>query len=113
MRNAKISHTTLGYQHHGIFTCSLQLDYGGCVQSFGGYALDESEGVNRVGTAYGMQYIIEILKVLGIESWEEVVGQNIRVKTEKGCVTKIGHFLEDRWFDPAELGSRYRQKGHV
>ncbi len=105
IKNAKIVSTKLGYEYHGIFTCSLQLDYGGVRQSFGGYTLDSysKELKRRIGSAFGMNFLIGMLKTLDIESWEDLVGQNIRVQCSHTKVDKIGHFLKDQWFDPKEL----------
>jgi hypothetical protein len=87
---AKIRNTTLGYEDHGIFTLWLHVDYGGAGQGIGGYALDEyikreGEGPlrgDRFGTSYGMQFIIEVMKAVGVEKWEDVPGKTIFVLTD-------------------------------
>lgn len=108
IKNAKITGTLLGVEDHGIVSCMLYLDYGGTSQGFGGYALDTYEkGRNhpilgdRLGTAYGLDLIMCILKVVGVGSWEKLEGQHVRVKTEGdfGVATAIGHFLKDEWLD--------------
>lgn len=110
--NAKIRSTTLGREDHGIFTAFLNLDYGSSGQSFGGYALDEwcgprsAEG-RRVGTAYGMEFIAEILRTLEVESWEKLPGTVCRVRCEHSKIHAIGHFLKDQWFDPSELHAQF------
>lgn len=43
LRNAKIRHTMLGIEDHGIFTFVLDLDYGGSGQGAGMYCLDHHE----------------------------------------------------------------------
>lgn len=114
IRNAKIEETMLGYEDHGIMTCFLTLDYDGSVQGFGGYGLDEpkkdSKGkhIGRFGSAYGMQFIKEILEVVGVEKWEDLVGKYVRVvKPSYHEISKIGHITQDKWFDPKELGKKY------
>lgn len=113
-KNAVIESTTLGYEGHGIFSAYLQLSYGGSGQSFGGYAMDEYVGVRgergaRIGTAYGMDFIIAVMKTVGVESWEDLKGKHIRVTASSDKVHSIGHFLEDRWFDPSTLAGRATQ----
>jgi hypothetical protein len=107
--NARISSTSLGSEDHGIFTAWIYLDYGSSGQGFGGYALDgrppDRRGSERPGTAYGMEYIIRILRTLKVERWEKLPGTYCRVETEGdwGPIIRIGHVLENRWFDPRAL----------
>ena len=109
IKNAVIESTMLGYEDHGIFTCFLTLNYGVSGQGFGGYGLDkpleDDDGnfICRTGSAYGMNFIINILKIVGVEKWEELVGKNIRVKATHNKIISIGHFLDDTRFDPSEL----------
>lgn len=103
-KNAKITSTMLGIEDHGIFSFMLHLDYGGSGQGAGGYALDapiDKDGVflGRVGTASGMSLIIEILKIVGVDKWEDLKGKLIRVKAEQHKVYAVGHYLNDKWLD--------------
>lgn len=112
-KNARITSTTLGYEDHGILTCMLMLDYGDCgAQGFGGYGLDSyvKDRETRVGTEYGMQFIIEILNTVGVEKWEDLVGKHIRVKADWGKVHAIGNVLSDKWFNPEEFWEKYKNK---
>jgi hypothetical protein len=105
--NARIAATTLGREDHGIFTASISLDYGSSSQSFGGYALDgkpaRTPGSHRPGTRYGLEFIIRLLRALEVESWEKLKGTHCRVSIEGGKAMKIGHLLQDQWFDPKAL----------
>jgi len=107
IENATITGTTLGKEDHGIFTCYLHLNGEGWGSAFGGYALDEYQPAakRRVGTAYGMEFIGAILRTLEVDSWEQLKGQHCRVATEGigGRVTKIGHLIKNKWFDPESL----------
>lgn len=81
---AKITSTMLGYEGHGILTVNLQVDYGGSTQGIGGYALDryrkgDAFAGSRVGTAYGMEFIIRTMRACGVEKWEDVKGRTIFV----------------------------------
>lgn len=104
-RNAKIRSTHLGCEDHGIMTVWINLEWEGGGQGFGGYALDQWEAARnkRIGTAYGMQFIMAILDTLEVERWEKLVGTVVRIRAEYTKVHAIGHFLKDQWFDPAEL----------
>lgn len=106
--NAKIKNTTLGYEDHGILTFGLGLDLaGGMFTTFGGYGLDTYDKVSkkRICYAYGMQLIVEIMKTVGVEKWEDLTGKYIRVVDEgyNTPIRKIGNLMEDKWFDINEF----------
>jgi len=108
IKNAIIKSTMLGIEDHGIMTFMLHLDYGGSSQGAGGYALDAPIKVGdtflrRVGTAGGMSLIMAILKIVGVENWEELKGHHIRVKTDDFKIYAIGHFLKEEWLDFAQF----------
>lgn len=108
-KNARIARTTLGYEDHGIMSVWIHLDYGGSGQGFGGYALDtplrDSTGkfLKRIGTAFGMDFIMCILKTLDVPTWEKLPGTHCRVRGNHCGVHAIGHILKDVWFVPQEL----------
>lgn len=87
---AKIQSTMLGIEDHGIFTAMLNVQYeGSSGQSIGGYSLDEprrsdddSKFLGRFGSAYGMQFVMEIIKAAGVDSWEKLPGTMIYVLHE-------------------------------
>lgn len=115
-RNAKIVNTKLGYEDHGIFTVWLELDYGGTMQGFGGYGLDEwqqEESYRRDLTGVGTEFIRSILDTVGVETWEQLRGQVIRVKATHTKVYAIGNYLEDKWFVPVNFFKRYQKKPEV
>jgi hypothetical protein len=91
---AKIRKATLGWEDHGIFTCMLDLDYGAIGQGAGGYALDEpvhvdGEFVGRVGTAYGMNWIIRLMRAVGVNDWSELQGRTVLAVIENRRVVGI------------------------
>jgi hypothetical protein len=76
---AKVERTTLGYEDHGIMTCFLHLSFGSSGQGAGGYSLDApapSDG-HRVGTAFGMEWIIRAMRACGVDEWSKVTGRTI------------------------------------
>jgi len=78
-RIGKIKSTNLGKEDHGIMTFWLQFDFGGSGQGFGGYALDDysEEEKRRIGTAAGMDAIIQILRVCDVNNWEDIQGKTL------------------------------------
>lgn len=108
--NGKITNTVLGEEDHGIFTAMIMIDMGGTCGGFGGYALDQYDEAaeTRMGTAYGMQFIKEVLKVLRVDKWESLKGTYLRVGVDGMRITQIGHLIENRWFDPVEFSRRYQ-----
>ena len=114
IKNAKIISTSLGGEDHGIFTIYIHLDYGGVCQAFGGWSLDTPDKKSpkefhkgRVGTAYGMNFIMNVLHTLGVSTWEKLPGTYCRVIAEHHVVHAIGHLLEEKWFNPSEDMERW------
>lgn len=98
--NGKITDTKLG-ELCGCLTAYLIIegDGGGC--NFGGYCLDHwfaEIGQHKSFDGYGA--IIEIMKTVGVESWEKLKGADVRVEVEElsGKVIKIWHIKENKWF---------------
>lgn len=100
--NAKIIRSFLGVEDHGIFTCMLTLEGDGWGIGYGGYSMDtwHAELNRRVGTAYGMEVIMQLLNALELECWEDLKGKCVRVEMdhEFGKVVRIGHLLKNKWF---------------
>lgn len=108
---AMIKSTMLGYEDHGIFTSLLSLDMGGSGVGFGQYTLDEPEdredhrNHRRVGTAYGLDFIIRTLETVGVSEWEQVKGSRVLALflEEWGPCKGIANLMdESRIFIPSE-----------
>lgn len=98
--NAKITGTKLG-EEHGCLTAEIFLEGEHWACAFGGYCLDHwfaDIGEHTSTDGYGA--IIELMKTLEIESWEQLNGQYVRVESEGwgSNVARIGHLIKDRWF---------------
>lgn len=102
--NAVLDTAELCIEGHGIFTCLLSFDFGGFHQGMGAYGLChfDKQQDRRVGTAYGCDFIMRVMRVLEVERWADVKGQHVRVRRENGMVKTFGHFMKDQWFDPTE-----------
>lgn len=95
LKNAIIKRTFLGFEGHGIFTFTLHLDYGGSGQGAGLICLGDT---NVLDEHHGSISLIKrILTVVGVSSWEDLVGKHVRVKASMNEVEAIGNILEDKW----------------
>ena len=98
--NAQITNTKLG-EEHGCLTAELFIEGASWACTFGGYCLDHwysDVGEHESTDGYGA--IIELMKTLDVESWENLKGQYIRVETQGwgGNIVKVGHLIKDKWF---------------
>lgn len=107
IKNAKITETMLGREDHGIMTFQLCLEFGGCVCWWGGYAIDgyDKETKSRTFSLKGLEAISKILEVVGVDKWEDLKGQFIRIEDNGlgSAVGKIGNLMEEKWFDIREF----------
>ena len=106
IQNAKIKSTFLGVEDHGILTFWLYLEFDGSGQGFGGWALDgrPANGYgDRVPTEGCGAIVAALLNTLGVDSWEKLPGQIVRVRGDHSGLSAIGHALKDRWCVPKEL----------
>ena len=104
IKNAVIRDVMLGREDHGILTSYVYLDYAGSGQGFGGYALDEydkAEG-KRVETKACSLWVNRLLEVVGVDTWDDLVGKSVRVKADYEHVEALGNFLNDEWFEPVK-----------
>lgn len=120
IQNARIESTMLGWKGAAGLTYELVLDYGGPMQSFGGWTLDNpprekgGRGSRQPSVVAGA-VIARILKVVGVERWEDIAGKYIRVElTEagyEGLIIRIGNVLKDEWFRHSEVLDDYSPVG--
>lgn len=105
IENAIITGTMLGREDHGILTWTIYMESGCCVWGVGGYALDsyDRETKKRVFSAKSMESISEVLRVVGVDKWEDLPGKYVRYEDNGmgSSVTKIGNIISDKWFDIA------------
>ncbi len=103
IKNAVIESATITIGDRGFLDCWLQLDYGGIGQGFGGYALylPKSFSHHKMESVAG-HHIFRIMEIAGAESWDELEGKTIRVKTTWTKAIAIGHIVKDDWFCPSD-----------
>ena len=98
-RIAKVESTFLGVEDHGMLTAIIDLDYGGAGQGAGLYVFDAYNAPDarqgqyapmydndRVGTAYGMEWIRRVLEAFGVDKWEALKGRTIFAYAEHSKV---------------------------
>lgn len=99
--NARIEEAFLGVGEHGLLTVSLRLLVsGGSYQSFGNFKLGT---LHRPSSLLGF-VLGRIIEVVGVTEWSELLGQPVRIECQDGAIHRLGHFLDEYWFDfAAEL----------
>lgn len=103
LRNAEITNVSLNFKDHGVLTLGFALSGGGWSAVYGGYVLGRGYlgAKNFVGYASGLEAIMRIMDVVGVDDLIKMKGKHVRVAT-KGLghsVKIIGNFIKDEWFD--------------
>lgn len=103
LQNAEITNVSLNFRDHGVLSFDLTLNGGGWGSGFGGYVLGYGYlGAKEFkGSASGMEAIMRIMDVVGVEDLVNLKGKHVRVATKGwgNSVKIIGHFIKDQWFD--------------
>lgn len=106
IQNAVIESASLSAGDHGVLSGWLILDYGGSGQGFGGYCLarDIHTELTTPSPNFCGIFIQRCLEIGGVDKWEALAGRPIRVQLANpyGRILAIGHFIEEKWFDPEE-----------
>lgn len=105
--NAQITRTSLSCSECGIFSFEIWLKGSdGENYRFGERCLDtyDQDMKRRIGTAKGMDFLMQTLITIGVDRWEELPGKYVRIViTEKNIqyisVSVIGNLMKDKWLD--------------
>jgi len=103
--NCKISSVDLSMADHGVLTLSIVLDGNGWGCVYGGYVLGHgylgAESEYFSGSAAGIESIMRIMDVVGVERFNSMNNKIIRAATKgwESSVKIIGNALKDNWFD--------------
>jgi hypothetical protein len=77
---ARIDSIFFGLEDHGILGFNIGLDFGGVHHSFPGLiGLDDysEDKKRRIGTAAGLDFIIQILRFFKVRNLDDIVGKNV------------------------------------
>lgn len=101
--NAKITDVSLNFENHGCLTLDVVIEGGGWSCCFGGYVLGKGHlGSSEFkGSEKGLEAIMRIMDVVGVEALEDMVGKHIRV-AQLGwghSIRIIGNIINEKWFD--------------
>lgn len=111
LMNAEITNVSLNFKDHGVLTLDLSLSGGGWGCVYGGYVLGNGYlGAKKFrGSASGLEAIMYIMNVVGVEDLINLKGKHVRVATRGwgDSVKIIGNFIKDEWFD---YGSFFEDK---
>lgn len=102
IKNAIIEKATLTIVE-GCLSAWVFLDYGGCGQGFGGFALYFPKSFRHYDPKtpnYAGHFIWRVLKIAGVENWSDLKGKTVRVKGDFTRIEAIGHIVKNDWFDP-------------
>lgn len=108
IENARITEADLSMADHGCFTLALTLQGDGWAVVFGGRCLGKGYlGAEKFeGSSKGIEEIMRIMDVVGVDKFSQLEGKYIRVDISDGwgaTITKIGNIIEDKWFDYKEF----------
>lgn len=111
--NAKITGVSLEISTHGAMIFLIYLNYGEHSSGYSGYCLDRiNPNTKKVeASEFGILTIRKILETVGVKRWENLQGQYIRVEKPSidEQITKIGHIIEDKWFDIVKFSDEYEK----
>lgn len=112
IKNARITKAELSMADHGCLTMWLMLEGSGWGCGFGGYCLGKGcLGAKEFeGSAKGMESIMRIMDVVGVECFTDLKGKYVRAELEGwgGGINRIGHITEDKWFSYKEFYKKER-----
>ena len=86
--NAKIGKTYLG-NGDGYMSYIIHVEWDSAGTGFGTHDL----------RYYGIELIDRLLKVVGVECWEDLAGKHIRLKKRRRDTIDIGNIIKDDWLD--------------
>lgn len=108
--NAQIKHVSLSMADHGCLSYWITLSSGSFGCAYGGYYLGHGYlGAKEFsGSAKGLEAMMRIMDVVGVERWEDMQGRYVRFVDPGigGIVTTIGNIIEDKWFNQREFFSK-------
>lgn len=103
--NAEVTNVSLNMKDHGCLTLSITVEGSGWGVMYGGYCLGKGYlGANDEffeGSAKGMEAIMRIMDVVGVEALEDMKGKYVRIASKGwgSSIKIIGNVISNKWFD--------------
>ena len=104
IENAQITGVSISMADHNCLTFKIYLKCGaGFMCGIGNYRI----GIGMMGADYwegngsALVGMMKIMDTVGVSRWESLEGMYCRISYAEDCKTvqKIGHLLDDKWFD--------------
>ena len=104
IENARITKASITMADHGCLTFWVYLEGGGWGCGFGGYCIGHGflgSDTFEAETGKGLEAMMRIMNVVGVEKWEDLEGKYVRCKTEGwgDTINEIGNILKNQWFN--------------
>lgn len=103
--NAEVTNVSLNMKDHGCLILSITLKGAGWGVVYGVYCLGKgylgADDDYFNGSAKGMEAIMRIMDVIGVEALEDMKGKYVRIASKGlgSSVKIIGNIISDKWFD--------------
>lgn len=114
---ATIDRTELGIQDHGLMNVWLHCSWPGSGVGVGGYALDTYDRTEkkRVGTGYGLDFVMQVLDTVGVRTWEQIAGKQIIVLFDGdggwgGSAVGFAHLSDDKALILSDHASAWKNR---
>ena len=100
IENAKITNVSITMADHGCLTFWITIESTNWGCSIGGYCIGTGYlGASEfIGYGPGLEAMMRIMDVVGVEKWEDLKDKYIRVKSDGwgGTVACIGNIIKDK-----------------
>lgn len=109
IKNAQVTNVSLTMVDHGVQSFWLTLEGDGWECGYGGYCIGKGYlGADEftVEKGDGLEAMMRIMDVVGVDTWEDIRGKYVRVMLEHewgGGIDTIGNLIKDKWFNIREF----------
>jgi len=102
--NGRIKSSFLGFEQ-GMFTVHLYIETAHGTWGWGHYEIDnwDSKTQSRHGSEFGVDVLVRLLKVAGVNNWNDLVGKYVRILVKDNLIYSIGNIIQDEWICVPEM----------
>jgi hypothetical protein len=102
IKNAVIEEASICLERGVLLCFSLRFDYGGSGQSTS-ICFGTADKEKIIQPNHMAHFVGRILNLVEVESVEELKGKSVRVDASFSSIYRIGHYLEDKWYDLEQI----------